>query len=174
MRHVDTYDIGAAVKQLNNGNQDGNVNFYSEHIKNASTKLYSMLAVLIDSMLIHGYTPHKLLRSTIIPIPKDSRASLKTSANYRGVALCNCICKIIDIVIINKYSYLLSTTDLQFDFESKHSTVICNYVLIETASYLTQRNTDVYMPAYWMQLKHLIGYTTNNCLSYYQRGICLL
>ena len=38
--------------------------------------------------------------------------------------------------IINKYSHLLSTTDLQFGFESKHLTVIIMYFCVDGNSKL--------------------------------------
>ena len=48
-----------------------------------------------------------------------NRGSLGSSYNYRGIALSNCICKIIDMVILAKYSSFLVTSDLQFAFKVK-------------------------------------------------------
>ena len=61
----------------------------------------------------HGHWPPELLNSTIVSIPKDNRGSLGNSENYRGIALSNCICKIIDTVLLDKYSALLATSSLQ-------------------------------------------------------------
>ena len=99
-----------AVTKLNRGKRDGSENFYSDHIINASPKLYAMLAMLINCMVAHGYSPHKLLKSTIVPIPKDNRSSMTRSENYRAIALCNSICNLIDIVFIDKYSDALYVT----------------------------------------------------------------
>ena len=46
------------------------------------------------------YTPVDLLQSSIISIPKDLKASLCNSNNYRGISLFNAICKVFDYVII--------------------------------------------------------------------------
>ena len=43
-----------------------------------------MLCLLFNTMLVHGYTPDDLLKSSIISIPKDSTASLTTSDNLGG------------------------------------------------------------------------------------------
>ena len=141
---VFTSDVVKAVTKLNRGKRDGSDNFYSDHIINASPKLYAMLAMLINCMVAHGYSPHKLLKSTIVPIPKDNRSSTTRSDNYRAIALCNSICKLIDIVFIDKYSDALYTSQLQFGFKKNHSTVLCTSVLLGTVSYFTQRNSDVY------------------------------
>ena len=38
-------------------------------------------------MLLHGYTPTDLLKSSIISIPKDAKVSLTNIDNYRGITL---------------------------------------------------------------------------------------
>ena len=67
---------------------------------NGSQRLFIILSLLFNSMLVHGYTPDALLKSTIISIPKDSAASLTRSDNYRGISLFNSICKLFDHVIL--------------------------------------------------------------------------
>ena len=140
----ETSDVVNAVTKLNRGKRDGSDNFYSDHIINALPKLYAMLAMLINCMVAHGYSPHKLLKSTIVPIPKDNRSSMTRSDNYKAIALCNSICKLIDIVFIDKYSDALYTSQLQFGFKKNRSTVLYTSVLLETVSYFTQINSDVY------------------------------
>ena len=51
-------------------------------------------------MIVHGHTPKDLLTSTIIFIPKDMRASLCKSDNYRGISFFNAICKVFDCVFM--------------------------------------------------------------------------
>ena len=82
-----------------------------------------------NSMFVHGYTPNDLLESVFTSIPKDSRGNLCTDANYRGIALCSIICKIIDIVIINKYKDKLVTSELQFAYKSEMSSIIRTTIL---------------------------------------------
>ena len=54
-------------------------------------------------MFSHGYTAEDLLMSIIISIHKKCNASLRNSENYRGVALCVTISKIIDNIFILKF-----------------------------------------------------------------------
>lgn len=96
-------------------------------------------------MISHGHTADNLLYSTIVSIPKDLRASLCfCSENYRGIAPCCSICKLLDMVIIDMYSHYLYTSDLQFGFKNGLSTTMCTAVYIETVQYYLSANTDVY------------------------------
>ena len=133
-----------AVRTLRKGKHDDSLRFFSDHIIHGSLKLLAMLVMLINSIFIHGYSPDELLNSIVIPIPKNNRVSLKCSDNYRGIALCNCICKLIDILLISRYSHVLQTSNLQFGFKENHHSVLCSTVFMETVSYFTTRHTDVY------------------------------
>jgi len=95
-------------------------------------------------MLVHGHSANDLLYSTIVSIPKNLRASLCSSDNYRGIALCCSLCKVLDMVIIDQFHEHLYTSELQFGFKSGHSTTLCTAVYIETVDYYVSRNTDVF------------------------------
>ena len=51
-----------------------------------------MLSLLFNTMIVHGYTPNYLLKSSIISISKDGTASLTTSDN-RGIFPLNETCQ---------------------------------------------------------------------------------
>ena len=137
-------DVKRVCRKLKSGKSDGTQGFTSDHLKHASDKLFVILAMLINSMLIHGYNPEQLLHCTVVSIPKDARGSKKSSDNYRGITLVNSICKLIDLLIIEKCSEFLYTSDLQFAFKSEHSTTLCTAVLTETVNYFVERNSNVY------------------------------
>ena len=61
--------------------------------------------------------PLRLLEAVICSIPKDLRRDLCSSNNYRGKALCSALCKLIDLIIVDKYGDKLITSDLQFAFK---------------------------------------------------------
>ncbi len=58
--------------------------------------------------------------------------------------MCSSISKMIDIVMLLRYSHPLSTTDMQYAFKKGHSTVLCTLVLKEVISYYLNNNSDVY------------------------------
>ena len=79
-------------------------------------------------MLLHGYTPTVLLKSSIISIPKDVKVSLSNIDNYRGIALFNYICKLYDNITLFLNGNYLNTSDMQFGYKKGHSTTMCMYI----------------------------------------------
>ena len=86
---------------------------------------------MVNSMFTHGYTPSSLLESVTNIIPKDLRGDMCNKDNYRGIALCSALCKLVDILIIEKHGDVLFTSELQFAFKPRHSTNMCTAVLEE-------------------------------------------
>ena len=68
-------------------------------------------------MISHGYTPPVPLKSTIVSIPKDNKASLSDCDNYRGISLFNSINKLFDHVILYVYKDRLQSSDMQFGYK---------------------------------------------------------
>ena len=75
---------------------DGKYGFKSDHLNNGTNKLFTVLSIMFNAMLAHGFNPDDLLRSTIISIPKARRGSLCSSDNYRDISLTNSICELFD------------------------------------------------------------------------------
>ena len=103
------------------------------------------MSLLFNSMLVHGYTPDALLKSTIISIPKDSAASLIRSDNYRGISLFNSICKLFDHVILLLFGGQLEASDMQFDSKRGHSTVMCSLIFREIVDHYLHHGSNVYI-----------------------------
>ena len=89
--------------------------------------------------------PISFLSSTIIPIPKNPRLDLKNSENYRAIALSSVFGKIFDKIVIEKQVEQLGTSELQFGYKTKSSTVMCSTALTETIEYYVSRKTPVYV-----------------------------
>ena len=82
------------VGKLRPHKDNGKYGFKSDHFINGTNRLFTVLStcIMFNTMLTHCFNPDNLLRSTIISIPKDSRGSLCSSDNYRGISLSNSIC----------------------------------------------------------------------------------
>ena len=93
-------------------------------------------------MLLHAYIPVDILTSTILPIPKDRKKSLHDSSNYRGIALNSLLGKILDHILLTNYKNVFQTSDRQFGFKAKHSTVQCTFVVKETLQYYITRGSS--------------------------------
>ena len=79
--------VKTCISKLNSGKDNGDIGSKSDHIINGSHRLNVLLSLLFNTMISHGYTPTVLLKSTIVSIPKDNKASLSNSDNYRGISL---------------------------------------------------------------------------------------
>ena len=104
-------------------------------------------------MLTHGYTLTGLLEAVITSIPKDLCGDLCSSDNHRGITLCSALCKVVDIIVINKHRDKLFTSNLQFAFKPEHSTNMGMTVLKEVASYYNSRKTNVDT---WLELANIL------------------
>ena len=123
---------------------DGIDGFMSDHIIHASDKFCVIVGMLINAMLTHGHNPSQLLNIVVKSIPKDMRGSLHSSNNYRGISLCNALCKVIDLIIIEKCDGYLYTSELQFAYKRDHSTMLCTAVFKETVSHFLENGSNVY------------------------------
>ena len=124
--------MALCITKLKSGKSDGNKGFTSDHLHNSGKRLHILLSLLFKSILFHGCSPHELLLSTIVSIPKDVKSSLSSADNYRGISLLNSIAKVFDYVIIELFGSSLQTTDMQFAYKSKHFTTLCTMVYLET------------------------------------------
>ena len=98
-------------------------------------------------MLVHGFSFDDLLEAVIVSILKDMKGDSCSDSNYRGIALCSALCKIIDIIILDKYLDRLITSDLQFAFKKEHSTNMCTSILKEVRNYclMQRRRSTVFI-----------------------------
>jgi len=118
------------------------------------------IALLFNAIVVRGRLPVRFLYSTIIPIPKGRNVNKSDSSNYRGIALSSVYGKLFDNIVLQHFSDVLLTGDLQFGFKAKHSTNHCTFVLKETLAYYTENLRTV---AFWMPQRLLTESTTVNC-----------
>ena len=135
--------IRQSLRKLKPGKGDGDRGFKSDHLIHSTHRFHAMLCLLFNAMLIHGYTPDDLLKSSIISIPKDRTASLTTSDNYRGISLFNAICKLLDNVIL-LYGDELQSSDMQFGYKQGHSTTLCTLIYKEVVHHYLNSGSNVY------------------------------
>ncbi len=122
-RMVNQHDVDKALDHLKANKSYGDVGLMSNHLIMCSGKFQTHLGLLIIAILIQGYQPKTVLTATIASLPKGNRGNICDSKNYRGIIICSSISKIIDIILSMRYKDILQTSDMQFAFKDKHSTV---------------------------------------------------
>ena len=96
-------------------------------------------------MIIHGIAPDDLLLGTMIPLIKDRRGNSQNSDNYRALTIGTGLSKLLEIVILNRQTNALKTSELQYGFKSESSTTMCTFMVLETISYYKSRGSNVHM-----------------------------
>ena len=86
----------------------------------------------------------EFLLSTTVPIPKGRNANLTNSENYRGITLSSVFGRLLDLIILNRYSDQLNSSELQFGFKRNRSTAMCSMIAKEVISYYTNCNSSVH------------------------------
>ena len=138
-------DIKKAVSKLKSGKSDGDIGMFSDHVIHGSPLLFQHLVNMYNCMIIHGISPQIMLVGTSVPIPKNRKVN--KSDNFRGICLQNVLCKIMDILLLQKELVKLRTSELQFGFKDKHSTTLANAVVNETIEYYVNNGGEVFMLA---------------------------
>ena len=128
------------MTKLKINKSDGLTGSSSYHFVYAPHRFAVLFTMLINVMLVHGYMPDDMLASVLVPIPKDPRASLTNRGNYRAIALYSSMEKIVDMLISDRYSNQLMTSNAQFAFKKCHSTSMCTPLVTEVVSYYNGRN----------------------------------
>ena len=141
---VKASEVYEMIGHLKANKNEGLCGLSSDFFINGPPELSIHIALLITAMLSHGFSPSLLTVSTIIPIPKGNQVNLSESANYRAITLSSILCKIIDLIVINRYGECLNTSFNQFGFKPKGSTSMCTMLVKETISYYRANSNDVY------------------------------
>src|SRR5260221_9961467 len=81
---------------------------------------------------------------TIIPILKGKSFDPTKSDNSRAITISSLFGKLLDVLLLNRYTDLLHTSDMQFGFKPKHSTDQCTFVLKQAIHYYITNDTNVF------------------------------
>ena len=100
-------------------------------------------ACLFTAFLTHGVSPDCLVSCTVVPIPKGRNVNLSVSSNFRGIALSSVFGKLLDNIVLERCSDLLSSCDLQVGFKTNSSANMCSLVLKETINYYRHNQSPV-------------------------------
>ena len=96
----------------------------SEHLKLAAPVISDFVSALFTAILRHGYMPKCLRDCVLVPIPKSGKDA-SCSDNYRPIALASTLSKVLEHIILEKYSKFFVSNCLQFGFKCGSSTTTC-------------------------------------------------
>ena len=114
----------------------------TEHLKFASSVICQPLSAFLTSAVRHGYMPSCIRDSVMSPL--QGKKICCCSDNYRPIALDSCISKVLEILIIHKYSSFLQSSHLQFGFKAGSSTSLCTGTVKNIISRYINRGSSVF------------------------------
>ena len=135
-------DVLEALSHLKTGKSDGD-GVSAEHVIFATSALISPLAVYFTSLVRHGFMPSCLRDCVLIPVPKKNK-DVTSSSSYRSIALASSISKILEHLILTKFSSYLHTSPLQFGFKPGFSTSLCTGVVKNIISRYIHNGSSVH------------------------------
>ena len=93
---ISVEDVGDAIVKLKLHKSDGDFELSTDHFVHTSNDLAIHIALLLPAVVVHGFSPHRLVVNTIIPIPTGRNVNSGDSENYRGIALSSTVfCEVV-------------------------------------------------------------------------------
>ena len=66
--HINVNDVKRGIDQLKPNKKDGHGTLYTDHFINSHNMMRVYLALLFDTMVVHGFTPDGFNEATIFPL----------------------------------------------------------------------------------------------------------
>lgn len=93
----------------------------------ASPRLAPLLALCFTAFMVHGYLPDSMMSVLLVPVIKDKAGNVSSSDNCRPIALAGVLSKVVEHILLERVSSLISSADNQFGFKPKHGTDVYLY-----------------------------------------------
>ena len=98
-----------------------------------------------DNIFASQSTPEGLSTSTIHPLVKSYKKSLKSFNNYRGISIIPVFTKILEYIILLKCPTLAESHHLQHGYKKWSSTIHAEFLIRETLHFYNKNGSPVYI-----------------------------
>ncbi len=143
---VSSTDIDEALCSLKRNKSNDFFGILAEHFIHAKNQnLHERVAALYTDMFSSERSPSALSMTTLLPLVKSYRKSLKSSNNYRGISLIPILTKLLEYIILKKCPEISDSNVSQFGFKWKSSTQHAEFLIHETVKYYNNHGSTVYM-----------------------------
>jgi len=138
-------EISTVLNNMKNNKAADCNGLCTEHFKIAGDAYYNVLAVCYNAMFIHGHMPAEASQIVLCPVVKDKNGDISVTSNYRPIALTTIFSKVLEHVMLNRMSDYLHTSDNQFGFKQRHSTLMPVLLLKEVLNFYRDNGSNVYV-----------------------------
>ena len=115
-------EVQQAITKRADNKASGLDQITAEHLKFASPRAAALPAICFTGFMTHGLLPHSMLSVTLVPVIKDKAGKVGSLDKYRPIALASVLSKVLDIILLDRLSLYIDTTENQFGFKAKHGT----------------------------------------------------
>lgn len=128
-------EVYEAIMQINPKKDAGRMKLHPSVFTEHAERMTDILTPFYNACSLIQWIPPEGMQTTLIPVPKTG--SRKEVTNYRGIALSNIICKIMDKIITAKMSQNFDDkiNNSQYGFRPNRSTVGCTF---DAAQFIAQ------------------------------------
>ena len=109
-----------------------------------ANRLHVHLSLLFTFCLRHCYLPKACMNSVLMPLVKNKGGDLTDVDNYRAIALSNVETKVLETIILQKFTETAEYDMYQFGFKKGHSIGLCTSVVKRTVEYYLNRGSCVF------------------------------
>ena len=142
--YISLSNVMDAVLGMKKGKCADEDSISAEHFLNAPLNLLIRLTNLFNAMLKHSFVPSQFRFGCMVPIVKDRLGNQADVNNYRGITISPIGSKLFEHVLkIVFYDYLV-TSEHQFGFKKRSSTVHALHCLKETVNYFLNNGSRVF------------------------------
>ena len=122
-------------------------NIMEEHFILANSEtLIDHIRDIFNNSFSEQAIPSQLAKTTLIPLVKSYRKSLKDGNNYRGISLIPIMTKILEYIIMLKCPQLAKSRKEQHGSKKKSSTIHAEFLISETIHYYNTNGSSTGCP----------------------------
>ena len=144
--HLSTEDIKQCIKQLKENKAKDPALMVSEHIIYATSDvMYSWLLSFYSTILDEQDSPDNLSKSTINPLVKSYKKSLRSFNNYRGISIIPVFTKLLEYILLRCCPEIAESHALQNGYKLDSSTLHAEFLIKETLHYYNRNGSPVYI-----------------------------
>ena len=136
--------VKKAISQLKPKKNDAYFNMSSDFYLNGPDELVTHITHLMKLYFCHGWVPQIVLMCTLLPLVKDNLGDITSSNNYRAIAGGCLLLKLIDLVILVLEGDKLNFDPMQFAYQEKSSTSMCNWTVTSIIDHFNKRGSQVF------------------------------
>ena len=119
-----------------------------EHIRFAGSPLWKHLFQLCKKFFENCSVCQSLKTGVFLPLFKGKGAKANNKDNYRGISLFPTLCKIYEMVLLNRLENYVSQkglfSDMQFGFKEGLGCTEASFTILDTINHMLERGSKVF------------------------------